>query len=364
MTIVGTRPEIIRLSELIKKLDARCNHTLVHTGQNSAPTLSDVFFEDLNLRDPDEYLGVDIGSIGVVIGQTLQRIEAVLDKYHPDAVMILGDTNSALSALIAERRGIPVYHMEAGNRSFDANVPEELNRRVVDHVSSFNLAYNSYSKANLIKEGIEARRIFITGSPMAEIASGFIESVEKSKVLKERGLDANGYFLVSLHRQENVDSKERLVSCIDSLTAVSKKWSLPVLVSVHPRTRIRLEKLGKLPGEIIFSEPFGLLDYWKLQLNARCVISDSGTISEESAILGFPAVSMRSSIERPESVDVGATILAGIESDSVLRAIDLAMERDVKAIPEGYEVTDFSDRVLRILFSTVHVHKEWRGLRG
>jgi UDP-N-acetylglucosamine 2-epimerase len=370
VTIVGTRPEIIRLSRLIPKLDQYTDHVFVHTGQNSDPKLNDVFFEDLELRQPDYYLNVDTSSMGSVMGDTIKKSEELFLKEKPDAVMILGDTNSAVAAIVAERMQIPVYHMEAGNRSFDANVPEELNRRMVDHVASFNLPYNDYSLRNLIAEGIHPRRICVTGSPMKEIYDHYKHKISDSLVLKDLKLTKGGYFLVSVHRQENVDLAQRLEKVIESLKAVRDTWGLPVLVSTHPRTRKRLSEMAmdKIEG-INFHEPFGYLDYNKLQMNAQCVISDSGTISEESAIIGFPAVSFRDSIERPEALDAGSIVLAGIEPKSLINSIMVACDyySDAsldKEQPAGYQEKNFSQKVVSFLISTTYKHAEWAGIRS
>lgn len=363
LTLVGTRPEIIRLSCLIPKLDRFTHHTFVHTGQNSDPQLSDVFFSDLGIRKPDVYLGVDTATVGTVMGQTLIEVEKLLNEVRPHAVMILGDTNSAIGALVAERMGIPVYHMEAGNRSFDANVPEELNRRMVDHISSFNLPYNDYSLRNLLSEGLHPRRLSKSGSPIAEIFGKYREHIENSTVLESLALNPHKYVVASIHRQENVDFPKRLATIVETLVAVNEKYSIPVLISTHPRTRLRLQESPlDIPSSLVFHPPFGYLDYNKLQMNAFVVVSDSGTISEESSIMNFPAVSIRESIERPEALETGATILAGITKESVIDAIELSRELPRASTPEGYEVTDFSDRVLRFLFSTAHLHKSWAGL--
>jgi len=366
MTIVGTRPEIIRLSRLVPKLDKYTNHVFVHTGQNDDPQLNEVFFRDLELRQPDYYLGVDTSSMGSTMGDTLKKSEELLVKEKPDAVMILGDTNSAIAAIVAERMHIPVYHMEAGNRSFDANVPEELNRKMVDHVSSFNLPYNEYSLRNLIAEGINPRFICVTGSPVLEVYDHYKEKVSSSKVLHQLGLKEQSYFLVSVHRQENVDQKSRLEEVIKCLKAIRDKWGLPVLVSTHPRTKRRLEEHGlDLVDGVTFHAPFGYLDYNQLQLKAKCVISDSGTISEESAILGFPAVSLRDSIERPESLDAGSMILSGLDSENLISSIELSTgEKHESRTPSGYDSGNFSDVVLKFLFSTAKKHKSWLGIRA
>ena len=365
MTIVGTRPEIIRLSRLIPKLDEHTDHILVHTGQNYDRQLNDVFFEELELRQPDYYLEVDTSSMGAVMGDTLRKAEEVFLREKPDAVMILGDTNSAIAAVVAERMHIPVYHMEAGNRSFDNNVPEELNRKMVDHVASFNLPYNDYSMRNLLNEGIHPRRIQKTGSPIAEIYEHYRTKIGSSGILNQLDLKTDSYFLISAHRQENVDSPDRLSLVLDCLRELRDEFRLPVLVSTHPRTRAKLSALSQDDlGEIIFHEPFGYLDYNKLQENAYCVVSDSGTISEESSIAGFPAVSLRDSIERPEALETGSTILAGLDVSTLLSSVRLAtLGLAPSQIPEGYEVQDFSERVLRFLVSTAKKHHSWAGIR-
>jgi UDP-N-acetylglucosamine 2-epimerase len=365
VTIVGTRPEIIRLSRLIPKLDEHTDHILVHTGQNYDRQLNDVFFEELELRQPDYYLEVDTSSMGAVMGDTLRKAEEVFLRERPDAVMILGDTNSAIAAVVAERMHIPVYHMEAGNRSFDNNVPEELNRKMVDHVASFNLPYNDYSMRNLLNEGIHPRRIQKTGSPIAEIYEYYRTQIDSSGILNQLDLKTDSYFLISVHRQENVDIPDRLSLVLDCLRALRDEFGLPVLVSTHPRTRAKLSALSQDDlGEIIFHEPFGYLDYNKLQENAYCVVSDSGTISEESSIAGFPAVSLRDSIERPEALETGSTILAGLDVSTLLSSVRLAtLGLAPSQIPEGYEVQDFSERVLRFLVSTAKKHHSWAGIR-
>jgi len=366
VTIVGTRPEIIRLSALIPQLDKHTDHVLVHTGQNSDKNLNDIFFEDLNLRRPDYYLNVDTASLGSVLGDTIRKTEEVLKRELPDAVMILGDTNSAIAALVAERMHIPVYHMEAGNRSFDANVPEELNRRLVDHISSFNLPYNSHSRGNLLAEGIHPRRILVTGSPLREVIERNRGGIEGSAILERLSLTRGEYFLASIHRQENVDSSVRLGKVLGCLEQISREWGLQVLVSTHPRTRKRLEVEGvsKLEG-VSFHEPFGFNDYQCLQINAKCVVSDSGTISEESSILGFRAVTIRDSMERPEAMETGSIIQTGLDASNLLQSVRLVLSEEVhERVPEGYDVKDFSSRVLRFLFSTAKLNRSWSGLHS
>jgi UDP-N-acetyl-L-fucosamine synthase len=376
VTIVGTRPEIIRLSRIIPKLDRTFNHVFVHTGQNKDPMLNDVFFKDLNLRAPDVFLDVDTSSLGAVLGDTLKKTESVFLKYKPDAVLILGDTNSAISAVLAKRMHIPVYHMEAGNRSFDENVPEETNRRLVDHVSDFNLPYTEHARRNLLTEGIHPRRIMMSGSPMREVLDHYRSKIEASSVLADLGLEKDNYFLISAHRQENVDSPERLKDLLDSLQAIHEEWGLPLMVSTHPRTRKQLEAI---PGYkdikgVTFHEPFGFLAYNKLQLNAKCVISDSGTISEESTILGFPAITIRDSIERPEAIDFGGIVMTGLKAGNALAGITEALEPaksktssgipgEGSNLPQGYEVTDCSSRVVKFMLSTITRHHNWAGIR-
>lgn len=368
VTIVGTRPEIIRLSRVIAKLDESVNHVFVHTGQNYDPNLNDIFFSELNVRTPDYFLNVDTSSLGAVMGDTLKKTEEVFLKHKPDGVVILGDTNSAIAAVLAKRMHIPVYHMEAGNRSFDENVPEETNRRLVDHVSDFNIAYTEHARRNLLTEGLHPRRVVVTGSPMREILSHYLTSIEGSKVLETLKLKKGSYFLVSAHRQENVDNPARLAELLETLKAIHSEWNVPVMVSTHPRTRKQLENLpgySEIPG-VIFHEPFGFLDYNKLQLNALAVVSDSGTISEEATILGFPAVTIRDSMERPEALEVGGIVMTGLGKHDVIAGIREVVENPPKAdrtLPEGYEVANVSERVVRFILSTVSRHHEWAGIR-
>jgi UDP-N-acetylglucosamine 2-epimerase (non-hydrolysing) len=369
LTIVGTRPEIIRLSRVIPLLDQFFQQVFVNTGQNKDPMLSDVFFKDLEIRSPDLYLDVDTSSLGSALGDTLQKVEKILIEHKPDAVLILGDTNSAISAVIAKRMHVPVYHMEAGNRSFDENVPEETNRRLVDHVSDFNLPYTEHARRNLLAEGIHPRRIMVSGSPMREVLDFYLPKIKSSNILSKLSLEPQGYFLVSAHRQENVDSKERLEDLLSTLKAVNKTWGLPVMVSTHPRTKKQLESIpgySEIDG-VTFHEPFGFLDYNQLQLNAKCVLSDSGTISEESIILGFPAVTIRDSMERPEALEFGGIVMTGLQEANVLAGIKAAIElqgnKSPQTFPEGYEVTNCSSRVVKFMLSTVSRHHEWAGIR-
>lgn len=366
VTVLGTRPEIIRLSRVIAKLDRFTEHYLVHTGQNNASNLNDVFFRDLSLRAPDFYLGVDTSSLGSVMGETLSKCETIFRELRPDAVVILGDTNSSMAAIIAERLHIPVYHLEAGNRSWDANVPEELNRRLVDHVATFNLPYNSYSYQNLLQEGLHSRFLCRTGSPIREIYDFYEAKIRESKILESLQLTKGNYFLASFHRQENVDSPNTLLDIIAGLRQLAISANLPVIISVHPRTQKRLADIGNISSDgLVFIDALGYLDYCQLQLNAKCVLSDSGTISEESEIMGFRAVCLRSSTERAEGFGVGSNVpLVGANPDSLVQAVEWAMlERPRTSLPDGYEVTDFSERVVGFVLSTCHLANEWLGRR-
>ena len=364
VTVVGTRPEIIRLSRLIPKLDEHTDHILVHTGQNYDPQLSDVFFKDLELRQPDYYLDVDTSSFGSVMGDTLRKSEEIFLKEKPDAVMILGDTNSAVAAIAAERLHIPVYHMEAGNRSFDNNVPEELNRRMVDHVATFNLPYTEHARRNLIAEGLSQRFIHKTGSPMMEILTHALKKLQPDDVLQRFGVQHNGFLLLSLHRQENVDNASKLESTLTSISRASKRLGMRTLVSVHPRLRERLKSLPEAKFEgLEFLGPFGFLEYLALQTNAYCVISDSGSVSEEAAILGFRAINLRNTNERPESITNPNCVVCAPTESSIDRALDFLISTNLEtAIPDDYSSHNFSDSVLAILYSTVHSFRFLRGL--
>ena len=364
VTIVGTRPEIIRLSRLIPKLDEYTDHILVHTGQNYDPQLSDIFFKDLELRQPDYFLNVDNSSFGTVMGDTLKKSEEILLKENPDAVMILGDTNSAVAAIVAERLHIPVYHMEAGNRSFDSNVPEELNRRMIDHVATFNLPYTEHARRNLLAEGIHPRFLLLTGTPIWELYDYHRERISSSQILEELNLTQGGYFLASLHRQENVDNPDRLKLALASLSALRANWGLPVLMSTHPRTRERIKDLEDLSLDgIAFHEPFGYLDFAKLQINAKCVISDSGTISEESHVMGFPAVTLRDSMERPEALESSSIQILGLNDDPVSKVAFALRERTVDANPNPYPAGLFSEIVTNFVLSTAKLAHDWTGVR-
>jgi UDP-N-acetylglucosamine 2-epimerase len=368
MTVVGTRPEIIRLAAVMRRLDTTpgIDHVLVHTGQNWDHQLNDVFFDELGLRLPDHVLDVDTSSLGATLGDILRKTEVVLEQEQPDAFLVLGDTNSALSLIMAKRLKIPTYHMEAGNRCFDANVPEETNRRLVDHTADFNLAYTEHARRNLLSEGLEPRRVLVTGSPMREVLDTYRDQIEASDALAELGVEAGEYFLVSAHREENVDNPTRLAQLVDSLNAVARKWGKPVLVSTHPRTRKRLDADPDLVIDdlVRFHPPFGFLDYNKLQLGAVCVLSDSGTIAEESTMLGFPAVTLRGAIERPEALDTGAITMVDVDSAAVLAGVEFAIARGRSPeAPADYCVTNTSERAVNFMLSTVPQHKQWAGLR-
>lgn len=367
MTIVGTRPELIRLSRVVHRLDATegINHVLVHTGQNYDYTLNQVFFDDLGIRPPDHMLGVDTTSLGTVLGGTLIASERVMLEERPDAVLVLGDTNSCIAAVMARRLKIPVYHMEAGNRCYDLNVPEETNRRLVDHVSDFNLVYTEHARRNLIAEGLHPRRILKTGSPMNEVLKYYQQAIERSDVNRRLGLTPGRYFLVSAHREENVDQPARLAQLLQCLQVIQAQYNLPIYVSTHPRTRKRLSALPswQAPEGITFGDALGFHDYNQLQLKALCTLSDSGTIAEESAIMGFSAVTLRDAIERPEAIDAGAIMMTGLDPANVLAAVRIAVETAPGGgLPEDYGIANTSERVLKYIVSTVSRHHAWAGI--
>lgn len=367
LTVVGTRPEIIRLAETIKLLDLTTDHILVHTGQNYDYELNEVFFEDLGLRRPNYFLNARVESLGSTLGSILEGIEKVIQVEKPDAMLVLGDTNSCISALMGKRMKVPVYHMEAGNRCFDENVPEETNRKLVDHVSDYNLVYSEHARRNLLAEGIHASKIILTGSPMKEVLDAHKEEFQKSQILENLGLEKGNYFLVSLHREENVDSQERLQSALEGLNALADEYGVPVLISTHPRTRNRLELLSEeLKRKLNFHQPFGFIDYIALQINSKLVLSDSGTISEESSILGFPAVTLRDSIERPEAQDEGAIVLTGVEKERMAQGVDQVLKVTERfgfaSTPEVYEISNTSRRVVSFIISTAQSHHFRLGL--
>lgn len=372
MTILGTRPEIIRLARVMARLDSLTDHVLVHTGQNYDYELNEVFFEDLGVRRPDHFLSVGGGTLGETLGNILSKTETVLASERPDAVLILGDTNSAIAAIMARRMKIPVYHMEAGNRSFDRNVPEETNRRLVDHIADFNLVYTEHARRHLLSEGLEHRRINLTGSPMREVLDAYRDRIGASDVLSRLGLARRAYFIASLHREENVDHPDRLMELMAGLALVAETYGFPVILSTHPRTAKRLETIGvQMPEGVQIMKPFGFHDYNNLQLNAYCAISDSGTIAEEASILGFPAITPRDAIERPEGVDVGCVIQTGTSRETMLEGIAAItrqfFDREAAGIPhpvpEDYCITNTSERVVNLIIGTARLSNSWDGIR-
>lgn len=368
MTVLGTRPEIIRLAAVIKTLEQHTDHVLVHTGQNYDYELNQVFFDDLGVSKPNHFLNLDTSSLGKMLGELLIRTEEVILKEKPDAFLVLGDTNSAVSLLMAKRMKIPTYHMEAGNRSFDANVPEETNRKLVDHLADFNLVYTEHARRHLLSEGLSHRFVYLTGSPMREVLMSRIQQINESTILEQLQLEKGKYFIVSAHREENVDSRENLQQVLRCLERLHDEFRFPVVVSTHPRTRNRLEQAGlKVEGrDIRFLKPFGFLDYNKLQMNAFCAVSDSGTISEESAILDFPAVTIRKSIERPEALDCGSIVLTGLDPDTLIAGIKIAVQERKsfpnREIPEEYKVENTSLRVLKLIVGTAKLAHRWRNM--
>ncbi|WP_332833192.1 non-hydrolyzing UDP-N-acetylglucosamine 2-epimerase [Clostridium perfringens] len=343
MTIVGTRPEIIRLAETIKKCDLYFEHILVHTGQNWDYTLNDVFFKELELREPNHFLGVVGNNLGETMGNIIAKSYEILVQEQPDALLILGDTNSCLSAIAAKRLKIPVFHMEAGNRCFDQNVPEEINRRIVDVTSDVNLAYTEHARRYLLSEGMRKEYTFVTGSPLPEVFARYMPKIDESDVLERLGLEKGKFILVSAHREENIDNDENFKSLIDALNAIAETYNMPVIYSTHPRSWKRIEEKGiKFHENIKQLKPFGFYDYNKLQKESFCVLSDSGSLAEESNIMGFPAVSIRTSTERPEAVDKGSVILGGITFDSITQAIEV-ITNEKELGEELVKVHDYTD---------------------
>lgn len=356
MTIVGTRPEIIRLSEVIKACDKYFEHLLVHTGQNWDYSLNEVFFKDFTLRKPDYFLNAAGRNLGETIGNIITKSYEVQEKEKPDALLILGDTNSALSAIPAKRLKIPIFHMEAGNRCFDQNVPEEINRKIVDVISDINLPYTEHSRRYLISEGFRKEHIFVTGSPMPEVIYNNLQRIENSKILEDLQLECQSYIVVSAHREENIDKDENLYSLVEALNTVCETYKLPVIYSTHPRTFKKIkEKNIKFNLLVRQMKPFGFFDYNKLQKNAYCVLSDSGTLSEESAILGFPGVLIRTSTERPEVLDKGSIIIGGIKPKDIMQAIELSramlINQEEALVPSDYEDRNVSVKIVKIIQS-------------
>lgn len=358
MTIVGTRPEIIKLSRVMAELEEHVDHVLVHTGQNYDYELNEIFFENLSVKKPDYFLNVAGKSVANTIGNVISKSDEIMEKEQPDAILLYGDTNTCLAVLSAKRRKIPVFHFEAGNRCFDQRVPEELNRKVLDHLSDINMPLTEHARRYLIAEGLDPARIIKTGSPMKEILMHHMEDIQNSKILDTLNLKKGEYFIVSAHREENIDSEQNFNDLLDSLNSIAEKYKYPVIVATHPRTMNKINELNRSDkNELVsFLKPMGFFDYNKMQLEACCVISDSGTITEESSILNFPAITIRQAHERPEGMDEGTLIMTGLKKDLVLRAIEVIKkqfeesERPFKLVAD-YDVDNFSKKVLRIILS-------------
>lgn len=360
MTIVGTRPELIKMSRVIAEFDQHTRHVLVHTGQNYDYELNQLFFEDLGIRKPDHFLEAVGGNAAQTIARVIEKSDEVLAKEQPDAVMLYGDTNSCLAVIAAKRRKIPVFHMEAGNRCFDQRVPEELNRKVLDHLSDINLVLTEHARRYLIAEGIRPETIIKTGSHMREVLDHYMPKIQQSDILLRMGLKSEEFFIVSAHREENVDSPQNLLDMVETLNALAETYGCPVIVSTHPRTRKRLDalELGKLNSHIQFLKPFGFCDYIKLQMEALCVVSDSGTITEESSLLNLPAITIRNAHERPEGMDVGTLIMSGLKKERVLDAVRVIIAQHDKSKRvmqpvQDYEAGAVSRQLLRVVLSYV-----------
>lgn len=367
MTVVGTRPEIIRLSRVLAKLDRYADHVLVHTGQNYDYELNEIFFDELKLRRPDHFLEAVGGSVAETIGNILARIDPLLEREKPDALLVLGDTNSCLAVIAAKRRKIPIFHMEAGNRCFDQRVPEESNRKVVDHLADINLPYSDIAREYLLREGIPPDRVIKTGSPMHEVIHHYLPQIDASDVLARLGLEQEQYFVVSCHREENVDSDRHLAQLVETLNGLAQQYGLRIIMSTHPRTRKRLESSGaRLDPLVELMKPLGLPDYIQLQRHARAVLSDSGTITEEANILNFPALNIREAHERPEGMEEGAVMMTGLSFVRILQALDILAdqprgERLIRPVHD-YAMANVSDKVLRIIVSYTDYVKRvvWR----
>jgi UDP-N-acetylglucosamine 2-epimerase len=356
MTVVGTRPEIIRLSAVINKLEESevIEHTLVHTGQNYDYELNEVFFKDFNLKKPDYFLNAATGTAVETIGNILIKIDPVMEEVTPDAFLALGDTNSCLCAIAAKRRHIPIFHMEAGNRCFDQRVPEETNRKIVDHISDINLTYSDIARGYLLHEGLPADRIIKTGSPMFEVLNSRKDDIEKSDILARLGLEKEKYFVVSVHREENINSEVNFLDLVDSLNAVAERYKLPIIISTHPRTRKMIEAKGVVFNPLIMTmKPLGFNDYVKLQIKAKAVLSDSGTISEESSILGFRALNIRQAHERPEAMEEASVMMVSLKKERILQGLKVleTQEKGTLRLVEDYSMPNVSDKVLRIILS-------------
>jgi len=354
MTILGTRPEIIRLSRIIEKLDANCTHILVHTGQNFDKSLSDIFFDDLAIRKPDYFLNIKSTTMGEQIAHILVESEKVIKKEKPDKLLLLGDTNSSISAIIAKRMGIPVIHMEAGNRCFDDRVPEEVNRRIIDHTSDILLPYTERSRANLLREGIPNERIYVTGNPILEVIKHYENKINSSDILSQLSIRKGKYFLITLHRAENVDIECRLRDFIDAFTAISKQYDVPIICSLHPRTRDKIQKfnIDIDPNVLQLHEPFGFFDFIRLERDAMCVLSDSGTVQEECCIFHVPNVTIRDVTERPETVECGSNILSGSDQKTILRCVQVVLSGPkCWIVPPEYLNETVSNTIIRIICS-------------
>lgn len=364
ITIVGTRPELIRLSEIIKRADECFDHVFVHTGQNYDANLNDIFYDDLGLRRPDHWLGVVGDTLGETMGNVLAKSYALLCELRPDAVLILGDTNSALSAISAKRLKVPIFHMEAGNRCFDENLPEEINRRMIDHISDVNLPYTEHARRNLLREGLNSRFVFVTGSPLREVLLAQQSKIAASRAVETLGLEKGKYILLSAHREENIDNEQSFQSLMDAVNALAEKYGVPVIYSVHPRSAKFIRERDFHFHELVRKQPpFPFTDYVSLEENALCVVSDSGTLPEEAAMRGFPAVSIRTSTERPEALEKGAFVLGGITADSVLSSVEMVIAAggEKRDVPD-YRDADVSEKVIRLIEGyTDAVNREiWR----
>lgn len=356
MTVLGTRPEIIRLSAVINKLEESnaIEHTIVHTGQNYDYELNEVFFKDFNLKKPDYFLNAATGTAVETIGNILVKIDPILEEVKPDAFLVLGDTNSCLTAIAAKKRHIPIFHMEAGNRCFDQRVPEETNRKIVDHTADINLTYSDIAREYLLKEGFPSDRIIKTGSPMFEVLNSKKDDIEKSDILERLGLEKEKYFVVSAHREENINSETNFMDLVDSLNAIAEKYKIPIIVSTHPRTRKMIESKGIVFNPLVkIMKPLGFNDYIKLQVKAKAVLSDSGTISEESSILGFKALNIRQAHERPEAMEEAAVMMVGLKKERIIQGLEIlnTQEKGTLRIVSDYSMFNVSDKVLRIILS-------------
>jgi UDP-N-acetyl-L-fucosamine synthase len=370
MTVVGTRPEIIRLSAVIHKLEESnvIEHTLVHTGQNYDYELNEVFFKDFNLKKPDYFLGAATGSAIETIGNILIKIDPILDEVKPDAFLVLGDTNSCLCAIAAKRKHIPIFHMEAGNRCFDQRVPEETNRKIVDHIADINLTYSAIAREYLLREGLPADRIIKTGSPMFEVLNSKKEMIEKSNIVKDLGLEEGEYFVVSAHREENINYEDNFSNLVESLNAIAEKYSLPIIISTHPRTKKMIEeKEIKFSSLIKVLKPLGFIDYIKLQMKAKALLSDSGTISEESSILGLKALNIREAHERPEAMEEASVMMVGLKKEIILQGLEILEEqkKGTLRLVSDYSMPNVSEKVLRIIISyTDYINRVVWGEQG